>query len=311
MRLRRNLAYILLSSPFLLLPFLSQANAQTIDAITNGASFVTDWTAPGSVTTIFGSNLANSAVQSSTATLPTSLGGVSVFVNGAAAPLYFVSPGQINFQLPYDVLGNLPTGTAFVNVCRQNSCSPVVSILVEPRAPGILIYGAGQAIAQNSDFTLNSPTNPAATGSFVTVYLAGLGALDNPVATGASAPSAPLSNALATVSATLGGTTAKVTFAGLTPGFVGLAQVNVQIPNLAPGNYSLIITAGSDASSPATLSITGGAAASPQFLMSSVVGDGVTGSPLSSTTTSHRQAVIPRRWSKSTVLFHRIAERSR
>jgi hypothetical protein len=163
---------------------------------------------------------------------------------------------------------------------------------VEPRAPGILIYGAGQAIAQNSDFTLNSPTNPAATGSFVTVYLAGLGALDNPVATGASAPSAPLSNALATVSATLGGTTAKVTFAGLTPGFVGLAQVNVQIPNLAPGNYSLIITAGSDASSPATLSITGGAAASPQFLMSSVVGDGVTGSPLSTSSFAYAPGAI-------------------
>jgi len=78
-------------------------------------------------------------------------------------------------------------------------------------------------------------------GSFLTAYLTGTGALDNPVATGALAPAAALSRPIAAISATIGGVSAKLLFAGLTPGLTGVAQASVQIPNLAPGDHALIV----------------------------------------------------------------------
>ena len=92
-------------------------------------------------------------------------------------------------------------------------------------------------------------------GGFVAAYMTGLGATDNPVATGNAASSNPLSHVLANVTATIGGQTAKVQFAGLAPGFAGLYQVNVTIPPLAAGDYPLVISAGGSPSNAATISV--------------------------------------------------------
>ena len=91
----------------------------------------------------------------------------------------------------------------------------------------------------------------------IIIYVTGLGAVTNPVATGEPAPLAPLSVAIAPVTATIGGLDATVQFAGLTPGSIGLGQVNLFIPDLPPGDYAVVITVGGVASN--SLLITVGA----------------------------------------------------
>jgi uncharacterized protein (TIGR03437 family) len=115
-------------------------------------------------------------------------------------------------------------------------------VKVTSAAPGIFEYGNNRAVVQNDDFSLNSESSGAVAGSYIVAYLTGSGPLDNPVQTGVPAPSAPLSRPLGAVTASLNGVPAEVAFAGLTPGFVGLMQVNAKVPSLPPGTYPLVVS---------------------------------------------------------------------
>jgi LVIVD repeat len=132
-------------------------------------------------------------------------------------------------------------------------------------APGIFVAGSSQAAAQNLDGTNNDSGHPAASGSVVVVYLTGQGHVDNPVATGAAAPSSPHSNATLPFSATIGGQNAPVQFLGLSPGFAGLAQANIQLPALASGSYPVVITVDGVASNGPELSVAAAAGQTPQL----------------------------------------------
>jgi uncharacterized protein (TIGR03437 family) len=107
----------------------------------------------------------------------------------------------------------------------------------------------------NQDGSVNGSLDAAAPATPIAVYVTGLGAVNPPVATGAQAPTASLSTVIATVTATIGGLPAAVPFAGLAPGYVGLYQVNVTVPQLVPGNYPLQIFASGMASNAATISV--------------------------------------------------------
>jgi uncharacterized protein (TIGR03437 family) len=211
--------------------------AQTVTpgGVVNAADYNSP-VAPGSVIAIFGANLAASTVASSSAPMATTLGGTSVLINGAPAPLFAVSPGQINAQLPVDT----PLGTASLVV---NGSAPV-SFPVAVSAPGIITYGNNRAIVINQDYSLNSPDHPALTGAWATVYLTGQGPVNPAVRSGMASPSNPVAVPTLPVSATIGGKPADVMFAGLTPGGVGLFQVNLRIPSMASGDYPLMITVG-------------------------------------------------------------------
>jgi adhesin/invasin len=126
----------------------------------------------------------------------------------------------------------------------NGAVSNPVTVNVEPAAPGIFLIGGTRAAALNQDYSLNMPENPAATGSVVSIYFSGQGQVDHSVQTGAAAPDTFPINTLAPTSATVGGQPANVLFCGLAPGFVGLAQVNVQIPDIDPGEYSVRLTMG-------------------------------------------------------------------
>jgi len=271
---------ILLHASLLLAAVAATADAQTISAVTNGASFIPENVSPGSIAVIWGSNLAGTTAQATGSSWPTHLAGVTVYLNGQAVPLYYVSATQIDFQVPYAALGNLPTSLAYVNVVGPTGSGNQFAFAISRTAPGIFTGAAGQAIAQNADYTSNSSGNPAATGSYVTVYLTGIGVLDNPVPDGNSAPNGPLSRSIAPFSATIGGSPANVSFVGLTPGFTGLAQANIQIPDLPAGSYPLVITVGNSASNAASITVAGGTQ-TRQFVLSSMVGDGATGGPSS------------------------------
>lgn len=96
----------------------------------------------------------------------------------------------------------------------------------------------------NRDNTLNAPGNGANPGSVVVAYLIGSGPLDIPIATGAVAPLSPLSREKLPATASVGGANATLQFAGMTPGFAGLWQINFVMPQLAPGDYALAISIG-------------------------------------------------------------------
>jgi len=182
--------------------------------------------APGTIVQIFGSGLA-ATTGSTSVPLPTVLNGTSVLIGGELAPLYFVSSGQINAQIPVDLL---PGQEYQVLVVANNAYTTPDAIHIAPVTPGIARLANGQVIAQHADFSLVSEDAPAKPGEYLVAYLAGMGLTDNPVGTGAEAPSSPLAAVNASASVAVDGEAASVLFAGLTPGFIGLYQINFQVP---------------------------------------------------------------------------------
>jgi uncharacterized protein (TIGR03437 family) len=184
---------------------------------------------------------------------------VSVAVNGTlAAPLFAISPGQINVQLPYET----PAGTASLSV---NGSAPV-SFAVAASAPGILAYGSNRVVALNQDYSVNGPQHAAPAGSVITVFGTGQGAVNPPVATGAAAPGDPLSLPVLPVTATIGGQPAEVAFAGLAPGYMGALQLNLRVPNLASGDYPLVVRIGEAQSNAPLVAVAGNGTASPSIV---------------------------------------------
>ena len=210
------------------------------NGVVKGATFANAPMAPGSLISIFGSNLSLNTQGAASTPLPVSLAGTSVAVGTVAAPIVYASSGQLNVQLPYEV----QAGTATATVAGACGPSPGMDFTVAQAAPYLFQNSAGDAIVQNQDFSINSASNPAAAGTTVTVYLTGIGPLDNPVATGAVAPTSPLSRATLTNSAKIGSATVTPLFLGLAPGFVGLAQANITIPAVSSGKNALTITVG-------------------------------------------------------------------
>jgi len=207
--------------------------------IVNSASFHTSG-APGATMTIFGRNLSTSAMQALVYPLPTTMGNTMVMVNGAPAPLYYVSPGQINFQMP----SNTPLGNARVEVNvggQQVSSLEVQPVMVTAVDPGMYMNGP-RAAALNPDLTPHTAATPQPPGAILAFYITGHGAVKPAVPDGSAAPAAPLSMIEGTTQATIGGLPAEVTFAGLSPGYDGLAQVNIRIPQgLSQGDHPAFI----------------------------------------------------------------------
>ncbi|HEX5228616.1 MAG TPA: putative Ig domain-containing protein, partial [Bryobacteraceae bacterium] len=183
--------------------------------------------APGTVVQIFGSQLAGATAASNGAPLPLNLQGTSVLIGAVQAPLFYISPGQVNAQIPFELV---PGHEYPVIVAAGNSYTVPESIQLAPLAPGVARLTDGSIIAQHADFTLVTKSSPAKPGEYLVAYLAGMGLTDSQVQDGAASPSSPLANVSVAPGVTLNGAPVKVIFAGLTPGLVGLYQINFQIP---------------------------------------------------------------------------------
>jgi len=237
----------------LVVPF-GQTVAQTAPAlgagaIVNGASFAqaaaaNGALAPGTLVSAFGANLASSTQLGLSVPLSTTLNGSSLtFFAGSspfAAPLFFVSAGQINAQVPFNVPLN-STITAQVTFNGQTSTAIPVSVISV--SPGIFfsVDSNGNdvgAIIHNATFAAITASNPAVPGEFVDIFCTGLGAVQPAAASGAAGPGNPPSTTVASPTVTLAGQAITppngVVFSGLAPGFVGLYQVAFQIPANAP-----------------------------------------------------------------------------
>jgi uncharacterized protein (TIGR03437 family) len=226
--------------------------------------------APGGIVAVFGERLSSSApVQATTLPLGTTLGGVSVFVNNIAVPVYYVSANQINFQIPYDT----PAGEALFRVDRDGQRGNTVTATILPVVPTILRLGIdnyGIIVLNDPVLTFAiRPTNgissrPAKAGvDVVTIYSLGLGQTTPPVTAGVAAPVEPLARVpgvkvifgeyLIPGSAPL----IEPLYAGLTPGSVGLYQINVLVPQSSPrgDQVTVFLTIGLLASNRVTLAV--------------------------------------------------------
>ena len=236
------------------------APAVATGGIVNAASFEAG-VVSGSWITISGTNLSTTtdtwANSISNGVLPTSVGGVSVSIGGQSAYISYISPTQVNAIAP-----NVPSGQTQVTVSSGGATSAPVTATIEAVQPAFFLWG-NYAVATTQDYKLavkngtfpGTTTTPAAPGDVIILWGTGFGPTSPAAPEGEETPSGTTYNTAGTVSATVGGKTATVYGAALAPGFAGLYQVAIHIPQLANGDYPVVATI-SGVSSPATTLIT-------------------------------------------------------
>jgi minor extracellular serine protease Vpr len=256
--------------------FISALSSQPTTSpagVVNGATSLGQL-APGSYITIYGSNLLdtsalsnysvynnlsydeltwNAAALPTDGSLPLQFDFTTVTFDvpsaGISVPGYvsFVSPGQVNAWVPWELAGQ---SSAQMKVTTDEyTYGNVVTIPLQSTAPGFFLNGS-VAIAQDQNYSLVSASNPAVPGQAIVLYCNGLGPVANQPASGAPAPGSPnFATTTTTPVVTIGGQAAQVLFSGLSPGFVGLYQVNVTVPpGLSAGNQPITIAIGGQTS---------------------------------------------------------------
>lgn len=225
----------------------------------------------GSLASIFGANLA-AVTLSGEAPFPRQLGGTSVSVDGIAAPLLFVSPNQINFQIPSpnDTTPGASSAQGIVVATAAGQSAPYQISAGGEIAPGIFTRngsGCGEGavlnVAADGSVSVNSATNSAAPGQFISIYGTGNGYVYNSPPDGVPAPTQPLASSsggwgqLFDFSA--GGAEGPTFGAGRAPGLVGVDQFNLLVPATArQGCAAPLQIFGDDISPPVTISIANG-----------------------------------------------------
>jgi len=235
---------------------LAQAQGPVVSqgGVINAANGIAPVT-PGSLISIYGSNLASGLALADTIPLSNSLNQVGVTINNIPAPLLFVSQQQINAQVPWNVLQSGTSGTVSVVVQNGTQTSSPQSVQVGPFSPGIFAIGTVGVAINNSDATVAAPvgsipnvnTRPAKVGdpAGLQIWCTGLGAVDSALDNG-SASSDKLRTNTTFPQVLVGGQPVNVVWSGLTPYFVGVNQINITLPPGTPtGNaVSLQIVAG-------------------------------------------------------------------
>lgn len=191
---------------------------------------------PGGQGSVFGVNLACFTELAQFLPLPTTRGNASVTLDGFAAPIFFASSSQINFQVPWELAGRQQA--ALIVTVNGVSSNPV-AVGLASFGPGLFTTnqqgtGQGAILVAGSGGRLAGPGRPVNRTESIEVFCTGLGSVTNLPATGLASRSNPLSTTTTVPDVSVGGIPATVTFSGLAPGFVGLYQVNVKMPLNAP-----------------------------------------------------------------------------
>jgi uncharacterized protein (TIGR03437 family) len=207
--------------------------------IVNGASF-SPGLSPNTIGSIFGTNLSwyTRVVGSGDiagGVMPTSLGNVEVYFEGWPAYLYYVSPMQINFLVPSSLL----PGNFLFWVTRQGTRGPIVTVTLQSAAPALFQMPSGAVIATHIDGSLVCDDAPASAGEIVSLWAAGLGNTDPNLEDGVLPQEARWLSQMNQFGVWINGVpvdAGRILYAGVAPGYAGLYQVNVRLPDSLPAN---------------------------------------------------------------------------
>jgi uncharacterized protein (TIGR03437 family) len=235
--------------PVISVPVTLVVGATSTVAITglqNAFSFQSTF-APGMSMSVYGTNLSPGTQAAASLPLPLTMQGISATVNGVAAPLYYVSPGQLNLQIPYET----GAGPAVVAVNNGGQVA-VFPFTVTMTAPGLY----SSAI----DNSTGLPASSAAAGTVLLLFMTGEGDITPFLATGAtpsaSTTAAQLPKPRLPVAVTVGGVAATVLFAGIPSGLAGVTQIDFTVPANAPsGTQEVVVTVGGVAAPPVMLTV--------------------------------------------------------
>ena len=235
-----------------LTPSLFVAEQTTPLSLVNAGSMLAGPIAPGEIVSIFGLGIGpvtpSGGTLDASGLMATEVAQTQVLFDGSAAPLFYVQDSEINVQAPYEIAGK---STVDVEVFFQGKSCGKVTVPVASSAPAIFTVsaGTGLAIALNENGSLNSPVEPAARGSIVTLYATGDGA-EIPAAMDGKPAAEPLPKPTLPVTLTVGGLPAEVQFAGAAPEFAGLLQINARVPSAlaSTGDVPVVLRIGTASS---------------------------------------------------------------
>ncbi len=202
--------------------------------------------APGMVLSIYGTEMGTFTQSAGAIPLPQYLAGFQATINGVIAPLYFVSPGQVNVQIPYETqpgTATLQVGTPYQNLTYK-----------------FKVAAAGPGIFTSPDGSI-TPVGSGRAGQTLTMFITGEGQVRPSVGTGRTPSSktqlSQLPKPQLPVTVTVGGAPATIPFIGIVSGLVGVTQINFTIPDSAQtGVQPVMVTVGSAASAAANLIVT-------------------------------------------------------
>jgi uncharacterized protein (TIGR03437 family) len=225
-------------------PFRGPQVRLTIAGASNAASGQQVF-APGMIMSVYGTGMSDFAQAAAAIPLPSYLAGFMATVNDVPAPLYYVSPNQVNIQIPYETqpgTATLSLGNPFENVTYRFN--------VTSTGPGVFTFQDGAV----------NPSRNVKRGDVATLFITGEGLVTPSVATGSS-PSAgtpvsrlPQPRNVPTV--TVGGLPATIQFAGIPSGLVGVSQINFAIPaGVASGVQDVVVTVGGQVSNTAKITV--------------------------------------------------------
>src|ERR1017187_10518323 len=223
----------------------SRGPAPAVSAVVNGASFVGGGVVPGAIATAFGTNLTSGPGINLTSSLPlpTMFLNDAVIINNHPVALFAGDNGSGQQQINFQVLWEAASGpNATVAVENNGTTGASISVPVLAPQPGIFNYSAGGntfGAILHANFQLADTGHPAKAGETVLIYCTGLGAVSSPPADGAPGNGQPTAT---TPTVTIGAASAMVSFSGLAPGFVGLYQINAEVPaGLTAGNQPVVV----------------------------------------------------------------------
>jgi uncharacterized protein (TIGR03437 family) len=228
---------------------MATAGPKTVSAASYAISAITD----KSIVSAFGPNLATATQEAMNLPLPFTLAGTTVKVlditgTERLSPLFYVSPLQVNYQIP----AGTAAGPVTVTITSGDGRVSVGAAIIAPAAPSLFTFnqsGMGAAAALDAITFAGPPydaTRPNGEPNIIAFYATGLGADATDVD----------GNVSATVQSTIDGNPAIVDYAGRAPGYVGLNQWNITLPpGITPGTHTVVVMRNGRASNPVTIAI--------------------------------------------------------
>jgi uncharacterized protein (TIGR03437 family) len=244
----RNAIVNLTVSGFTVLPWQFDASvappkiSSVVNAADGGKAI-----APGGLISIYGTQFSPVNVATNEIPVPTALADSCLAVNGLPVPIFFVSPTQINAQMPFAMIGSVT-----MILRTPGGTSDNFNLTVLPNAPSVFranVEGLGSEVAtivRDINGELVTPSNPVHKNDSLVIYLTGLGITNPASQDGTPGALDPLADAIVPPTVTLGGSNLALQYAGMAPGEVGVYQINVKVPSSIQSGLSipLIISQG-------------------------------------------------------------------